>query len=428
MRVACVFFKKEVSVAAFAEACLRFSPQMAVREPNILLIEIGKCLKLYSELNFRHRLRILLDRFGHPAQIALADDIPTAMALAKFPQESLETLPLECLFDFADPFGNDDVGKKSLYKMVESLSHLGLKTLNDFKALPVSQVPSRFGALGYFCRSRIAEAGLMAWPLWRAPERIVEQITLLEHENYVELEPLLFRMKTALDRVFLRLCGKSLRADEIRITLDLEKYSSVLRPKRVWNFEFISPLGSTSTFLPILRERLSWDLQENPIESQVLAIHVEVLTASLRNDSQSDFFNAQNMESEKLGSFFGQIEEFLGKGKVYWSSVNEERYPEKSWQRLRFPSGKSADIKDYYPKRPTRLLQSPVPLTMLDNKVFIKGKAYEIEKCSQVERLSLDWLNDMPARNYYEVDLKSGLTLWIFSDSSHHFFMHGYFE
>jgi hypothetical protein len=428
VRVACLFFTQEVRIQEFAQACIRFSPQICVIEPNVILIEIGKCLKLYNEQSFVARAGVLLRRFKTEATIVISEDIPSALALARARGQSVDDLPIESLEDFADPFRTDPAGRKLILKMVESIRRLGIKTMKQFRTIPASQLPSRFGGVGLFCRQRLDGASELPWPHWSPPDSYIETSELMPSEYCANLEPLLFKAKSALDCLFSRLRGKFLRAERIKLTLELEKYSTVKKPVREWSFEFISPQGSTSGFLPILRERLSWDLQKEPIESYVTSMRFEVTAVVHGFDSQRNFFHSRDDFDEAMGSLFGQLEEFLGKDRVFWARVTEQRFPEKSWSKSKGGAEPHAEIHGKYPMRPTRIFKVPVPMGVIEGRVLLKGRRYKAIRWSQLERLALDWLDDCPARNYYRVDLESGQALWVFSDPGHHFFVHGYFE
>ncbi len=436
MRVACILLSKAIdhsSLLEFAEACLRFSPQIALREPNIVFIEISKCSSLYSENSFIARMQVLLRRFNIGGKIAISGDIPSSLALARYQvhcvdQLPVDQLPIESLDDFGDPFGSDPLGRKSILKMIESLKRLGIHTILKFKSIPISSIPSRFGGLGLYCRQRIEGAADIPWPYWKPPETFIERIELLPSEYCSEIEPLLFKAKEILDRLFSRLRGRVLRAERIRFSMELEKYSTVKNSIREWSFEFITPQGSTSRFLPILRERLNADLCRTPIESFVTAMTCDVLSTTVGQSAQRNFFHSKEVFDEAMGSLFGQLQEYLGRDRVFWAKTTEERFPEKSWEKINQRDCLQVDLKDKYPRRPTRIFKSPIPVSVIQDRIVFKGKAFKSVRWSKVERLSLDWLDDVPARNYYRVELVGGRALWIFSDPGHHYFVHGYFE
>ncbi len=431
MRVACVLLSHQIEPARLlelAEAFLRFSPQIAIREPNIILIEIGKCKSLFSEISFSARSKVLLRKFEVEGKITISQDIPSSIALARYLVPAVDQLPIDALEDFGDPFGTDLNGRKSIAKMIESLKRLGIFTFSQFKTIPTSSIPSRFSGMGLYCRQRIEDASNIPWPYWKPPENYAEKVELLPSEYCSDIEPLLFKAKEILDRLFSRLRGRVLRAERIRFTLELEKYSTVASPIRQWNFEFITPLGSTLSFIPILRERLNWDLTKTPIESYVIAMSCEVLSTTLGHSAQRHFFHSREEYTEALGSLFGQLEEYLGKGHVFWTKTTEQRFPEKSWEKTRNKTDESVDLHQKYPLRPTRVFKSPIPISIIHDRILFKGRAFRTIRWSCVERLSLDWLDNTPARNYYRVDLTEGRALWVFSDPGHHFFVHGYFE
>lgn len=430
MRVACVFIHGgETAITAFAEACLRFSPQIALREPNVVFIEIGRCKTLYSESSFLGRVRVLLERFKLKANVTIASDIPTALASARYAIGHQDLLPIAALSDYGDPFGVDEAGRKSIVKMAEAMERLGIKTIGQLKQVPASQFSSRFGGLGLYCRQRIDGGAAVMWPQWNPPEKFLERYEFMPSEQCMNLEPLLFHAKSLLDRVFSRLRGRLFRAERIRFWIELEKYSVVKQPLREWNFELITPQGSASGFLPILKERLYRDLAKAPVESFVIAMGCEVASMSLSKSAQKNLFHASDDFQEAMGTLFGQLEEFLGPGNVFWTQVTEERFPEQSWRRTRkTEEGESANVRGRYPTRPSRIFKKPEPIGVLHDRIILRGRAYHAQRWSTVERISLHWLDEAPARNYYRVDLEGGRALWVFSDSSQRYFAHGYFE
>src|SRR6185312_14431277 len=100
MRVICIYILGEANKAenleGLAEACLRLTPQVAI-DKKFIFLEVGACKNLYSETSVQARIQILLKRFAMTARLAIADDIPTALALAQFQVASKEQLPVDAL-------------------------------------------------------------------------------------------------------------------------------------------------------------------------------------------------------------------------------------------------------------------------------------------------------------------------------------------
>jgi hypothetical protein len=428
MRVACIFALSEVNIEGLAQACVRFSPQISVRHPNIIFIEIGKSRSLYSEDSFLARTKVLLKRFKINARISIDSDLPRALARARFDCAQVGSLPVKALLDFADPFGLDPKGQKSMEKMTLALKRLGIHSISQFQTIPANHLPSRFGRLAQYSRQLLTDASYLPWPGWVPPATYEDKLELLPSEHCYDIEPLLFLGKKIIDRLFSRLRGTYLQADRIEFEVKVEKTSITQKPVRSWSFEFISPQRSTSGFLPILRERLNSDLNKDPLEGPAIELICRVPLFSRSQNTQRHFFTQCDDFDEKMGSFFGQMEEYLGKGQVFWADITEERFPEKSWLKTKKLKPQTISLNKIYPVRPTRLFRSPIPVSVIENRILIRGKAYKVLQWSAVERISVGWLDDQKPRNYYRVSLEGGQSIWVFSDSEHHYFAHGYFE
>src|SRR5690606_30796194 len=85
----------------------------------------------------------------------------------------------------------------------------------------------------------------------------------------MNLEPILFLMKGMLDRIFARLYARALRLQSLRICFELEKYSFIKEPVRSLDLSFSLPQGSAMAVLPVLRERLSREVQKRNLEAPV---------------------------------------------------------------------------------------------------------------------------------------------------------------
>src|SRR5688572_28963345 len=107
-RILCVLLQGvdlDSAVRRFAEACFRFTPQIAIREGEAVFLEIGKCLSLFSEEGLAARVQVLAKRFGMSVSIGFAGSPGEALALARFPEaQEAHRLPLEAMQDCLSPF------------------------------------------------------------------------------------------------------------------------------------------------------------------------------------------------------------------------------------------------------------------------------------------------------------------------------------
>ena len=71
-RVICLSFGAEAPVNAIAEACYRFTPQIAVRASDAVFLEVGGVSGLYNEETLLLRINALCRRFGGMPRIGAA--------------------------------------------------------------------------------------------------------------------------------------------------------------------------------------------------------------------------------------------------------------------------------------------------------------------------------------------------------------------
>lgn len=428
MRVACLWFQEETDTSIIAEALLRLSPQISVRKGRAIFVEIGKCRRLYSEESFRLRAKVILRRFGVEASIGIGSNIHQALIIAKFGGKR----PLDTLYDYADPFATDPDSSKAVARMIDALEALGVHDLESFRAIPLWQFPSRFGALGSFCRQRVndgaGEESDFAWPHWEPAEKIEERIELAHEDLCGSIEPLLFHSRTLLDRIFSRLKGRGLRLMSMKLEVRIEKYSTIKNPSRVWKFDFMLPHGSAQAVLPVIQERLARDIEKQPFESLALSIRYEVLETAPGYSAQKNLFHERDEQQERFHSAIEHLSESLGKGRVFQVVTQEERIPEKSWSKRAHAGEKCAELEGRIPLRPTRLFPSPQRVEIRLEKLVFKNREFKIKNWSRVEKISTGWLDTLKSRDYFRLDVESGPALWIFRDAQSDYYLHGYFE
>ena len=427
MRVACIDFgKSEEKINAFAEACIRFSPQICLRSDETIFIEIGKCRTLYQEETFILRVRVLLKRFGLNAKVTIANNVVMSLVQARFGTLDFSKLPLSTLSFFSDPFSFSEHDRKLIEKMVESFRRLGVLTLDDFVSIAESELPSRYGTLGILCRQRLKDSSHITWPGWAPSEKIEENLELAYDDFCDSVEPLLFKSKVILDRLFSRLKGRGLRLSRIKIELKLENVSFVKNKIRIFNFDFMMPQGTTMSILPILRERFDRELSKAPLETLVMAIRFDVTETTLGFELQSNLFHNREQSIEAANSVMAHVSEILGKGSVFYPVLVEERLPELSWKKKANDKDKSADLSSL-PLRPITLCPKPFKILVTKDMIHMKKRSYRILSWSEVERISDHWLDGNIERNYYRVSIETGPDLWIFKTPGDEHFLHGWY-
>ncbi len=438
MRVACLWFDQSVATKKLAESFLRFSPQICVRGERAIFIEIGKCRNLYSEASFVARAQILLRRNDCSARICIASDVTDSLTLSKYQVSNVDELPLSALIEFADPFDRDPILQKSVSNLIISFQDLGIKNLGHFKRIPPGQLVSRFGVIGRHCHSRVSFAEPISWPSWKPEEIIMERKEFPYFEYYGELEPILFELKSQLDKIFSRLFARGKRTTKIQVEIKCEKISTHLNNVRTLDFDFFTPQSSAKGTLRICKERLAREFEKTPIRSPIEAIPTKVLRTVEANPGQRNIFNNEEEKLEQIQSIHNQLIELLGKENVYQAILTEDRRPERSWKKQHHAphevDRQSIDLSEIIPERPTYLVRNPIKIEITAGYAHINKRRYRILNWdNQVEKITGGWFEKPVAeiantfdRNYYQVILEGHQQITVFENNNREFFLHGY--
>ena len=445
-RVLCVLAPGAAHLNALAEACFRFTPQIAIREGEAVFLEIGASAVFFKEATLLLRIQALSKRFGITPRIAIADNVYLALILARLaqpghPQTSPipdDKMPVEVLGDYASPFISDEHTTTKIHKLVSSLRKLGVTRLGDFRKLPPKTLASRFGMESVMLATRLRDGFSPPWPRFVPPEKIIEKEDLTDPETMSScnlLEPLFFTLKSVVDRAMARLRARYERAAVIELHLAARK-----GPGRKWTITLPLPQGSATGLIPILRERLGFDLDRAPLTEDIQEIHFTLLETAPGHGAQRDFFNSREDEAEAWDSLIGRIGAKLGKSGAFVALPVDRYLPEKAW----VPTLQSAlaGTRTYVtPDRPARLLKKPERVIIDGSELIQKGdeanrqKIWRIAERYGPERLSGEWWNDPHFagfhRDYYRIVTEGGEQLWIFETPKpghSGFYLHGYFD
>ena len=425
---------------ALATACYRFSPQIAIRFPEAIFLNIRGCEGLFSEQGLRARLSVLGKKFlSCSTQIRFAEDAPTALALARYPFSSEKReLPLEALSDFDLPFGTPEKQKPEpkVYtkEFLDVLHKLGLKNLGDFMNLPYKSLAARVGKKGVEISAKLRGDLEIPWPRFCPPEKISETLYL---EEEVQLESVFFVLKGMMDRTMSRLRGLAKRASRISLELQVRKFSTLSVSERVrrWEIELAVPQGSTSSLLGIVKERIYFEIEKTPLGAPVEEITFEILETVPGRGSQFDFFDSKEEDQEKWDSLVGRLVDQLGRENVFLAHPVARYFPEKNWIKKLEPSSFAetdlfiAQVAD----RPLRVLKKPELLKFANGILKdAEGRPRRVVHSEGPERISPEWWLESSEgtnqkRDYYKLTLENGQRVWVFI-SEGLLFLHGYFD
>lgn len=438
--------KQGKSLEKLAEAFGRFSPEIALRAPEIFLggcnavfLDLRGTQNLYTEAGFLARAQALSRRLGFEVRTVIAPTAALAWVQSQYPlfaqTKDLSTLPLEALVEFARPFGRDLELQKKFEVMSSKLIALGVNHVGQFLALPSFSLASRFG-------QEASELSLMIqgdldppWTAFKPLQKIIESSQTDGDDECEGVEPLLFILKGLLDSAMARLCGRGERASVLRIELKLARWSILKSKTREFKISLPVPQGSVQGLLPILRDRLMWDVQKEPLIAPVESVWLEILEALPGHGAQRDFFHKKEEEAQNWEALYGRLIEKLGQERVFYAQAQERYLPEKSWRKVEVQSRevfKSMPFKQGF-GRPSRILKTPEPVAKQGSWLqhLGSGKRWGIRNWEGPERISTEWWESADPegvwRDYYRVLTQTGEKLWIFMDASS-LYLHGFFD
>ncbi len=421
MNVVCALCHASSPMTALAEACLRWTSQIAVSHEAVFL-EIGKSRHLYTDEVVLAGLQEMLASFEVQASLAVGDDLPTALALARYQRPTKSRLPIDAITDYWDPFHSGT----TVDKMLTALKQLGIRTIGNFLKFPALMWGSRFGTPGLLIAQRANDATSLPWPIFTKHEYIVETIDIDESNAIQSLEPLLFMLKRLLDRLMIRLRGRAERMGALELHVKQESYSTIREPERTWIIDFPLPQSNPQTILAIIRERLHRAISTQPLESPVIFLSLKALETSPWHGSQTHLFSRQEDEHEAWASLIARITERTGKGSTFLASPIEHYCPERAWHKtMETPSTGSLP----FPKRPLRLLQHPQRVQKTDSSLTCGTTQWTIMNIDGPEHVCGEWWDHSFDRNYYTIHTQTGERLWIFQiPGSNDCYLHGYFD
>jgi protein ImuB len=342
-----------------------------------------------------------------------------------------------------------------------SFRALGLSTLGELAGLPAGALSGRFGASGHLaarlCRGE-DDSRFVADVL---PEVLEEQVQLDWPAE--QLEPVLFALKTLVDRLCGRLQGRQLAAVRLTVTVELEGGEPLTVPL---------VLARASAESRLLVELIRHRLTDLTVHQPITTLRLEVDEASADKGRQLALGDAPSGEVE-LEVVLSRLQSALGEEALFSAAPLASHRPEEAWASAPFSvndiasaqrTGLSELVEDSprlhqrlsstssdrtektgkagaWPKRkakveqrgavslptlqarPPRLFKRPARLQAeLDDdgalrSVTLAGRRRRVEALTGPERLVGAWWSPEPfSRDYYRLQLEGVGQLWVFRD------------
>jgi protein ImuB len=338
--------------AALLDCAQSFSPCVEDAALDTALVDLEGVEPLFGSLpEIAHAMSHRVTSLGLEARVTVASNPDAAVLAARgfsgvtvIPQgkegESLGSLPVEVLF--ADCEGEEGEGKqkkdekKESTRLLLTLERWGIRHLCALAALPEVALSERLGQEGL--RLQQLARGTASRTLVPVEEPAVfEEAVELEYP-IVLLEPLAFLLNRLLEQICARLASRALNTQELRLTLELENFSSRKQQSEISN----QPCSTTSATenrystirsnrreqfcrtlrlpLPMLDPKLflkllQLDLNAHPPGAPIRKIHLVAEPARSRS-AQGGLFLSPSPEPEKLELTLARIAGLVGEARV----------------------------------------------------------------------------------------------------------------
>lgn len=424
------------ALLSLGEALLPLAPAFEVHAPCGLWLDASAAKLQGSEAQWMAAVLEAARERGYVGRAAVASERFTALALARFgkgsdaasprARELLAPLPLEAL----EVPGQLGAGGAAPFRS------LGLTTLGEVAALPAGAVVARYGSLGLHAQRLARGEDDTRFTADALPEALEEAVPLDWAAE--SLEPVLFAVKAAVDRLCARLAGRKQAAVKLLLSMKLDPAGSAELPLLL-----ARPSAESKKLVELFHHRL----QELSLPRPVAQVRVKVQDAC--DDPGRQLLLGDGPEGDAaLELVLSKLQSALGEDALFSAALAERHRPEAGWEATGFhPPLTHAELegarRDELPpipvalkERPSRLLQRPVALEvqlsqagqLLNARVL--GKRRRATQIFGPERLAGDWWGNSPySRDYYRVQFEGLGGLWVFRDARDgRFYLQGMFD
>src|SRR5262245_4434223 len=303
----------------------------------------------------------------------------------------LAPLPLACLTPPPD--------------VAATLARWGVHRLGDLARLPAAEVTTRLGPAG---ASLVRAArGDDERPLAPSPPPAdVEEAVTLEWALDT-IEPLLFVLRTLLERAVARLGLDGVGCARLGLTLRLDD-----RSRDVRTLDLVAPTRDTKTLLACLRVAL----ESRPPRAAIVTVTVVAVPERVRA-AQLGLFTPPGPTPERLATTLARLGTLCGPGRVGVPVVVDTHRPGAAGVAPFTPPPAilpDPAARDLPCRLVVRALRPPRPLEVFSERAapcFVRatGLGGRVVAVAGQWRIAAEWWSDAPcARDYYDLELTDG--------------------
>lgn len=437
-----------VVLERLARWALRFSPNVEAVSPDVLLVDVTGCARLFGgESNIVRQAVGGLAQQGFVARGALADTVGAACALARGGSEATVVVPPGLGSMYLAPLSPEVLRIEPWVSA--QLDALGVRTIGDLLTLPRSALPGRFGA-GLVLR------------LQQALGEVCEPVTPVVSEDVLRVG-LGFDSPVA-DFAMILGVGQRLLADLLTRLRVAARALQVL--ECILYFEDVPPrvlavgLARASRIEKHIGELLRQRLERTDLSPGVMGVRLVARETVRFGGVQEELFEAKEPgDDEALGTLIDRLASRLGYAALVRLRLEDDHQPERAYryvlvsdvgcevdevggrEELVFAvdgagdEGVVAEVASRNP-RPVRLLARPLPVRVIalvpdgpPTWLAYGGQEQFVVDVRGPERIETAWWRGADVRrDYFRVTVECGEQLWVFRDKAgKRWYLHGYF-
>jgi protein ImuB len=426
------------ALLSLGEALLSVAPAFQLSAPDGLWLDASAALLFGGEKELASRVFELCAAGGFRTQVAIASEAFTARTVARYSSTPLQRIDARGSAGALFPLPLKALEEIDLAAST-ALASLGLTTLGEVASLPIGALVARMGAVGLqihrLCRGE-DDAAIVPAALPVVMEESVDLDWPAE-----SIEPLLFGLKTTLDRLCARLCGRKRAAVRLSVFLRLDPSGDQQLP-----LVLARPSVQVRLLLELIKHRISELTLPNP----VVGIRVRV-DESCEDSGRQLKLGDEPQGDAALEVVLSRLATALGEDSLFSAELKPVHRPEGAYLARRFQppepeKGLIAEAKRTEPDqsewdevlvhRPARLFERPASLEvdLGQNGDFrsarLLGKRRKAVAVVGPERLTGEWWGETAySRDYYRVHFEGFGPAWIYRDARDgQFYLHGMFD
>ncbi len=410
--------KELATLAHLAQWAYQFTPNVAVKPPHSLLLDVTGCLTLFKGItNLTDTIVDKLAGLGFEATAGVGQTPTAALLTAEsgncFPD--IKSIPTRFM--------------RIDSKIIEGLEQMGISNIGGVLKLPMDGLTRRYGVFFTDYLQRLTGENPDPQKFAGNKPRFRSDITFLA--DVTNLDSLVFPIKRLLGELQDFLRGRQLMVNQFHLNLSHRNHGA-----RGFNVFLANPDNDAQMFLMLSQLQLE-KIDDMPEVDNVC------LTASTFFESENhsgDLFQGTRFRKKdgtahskggeaRAARLINMFHARLGQNACFGLSLANDHRPELAFKTVNIarPDYWREEASDERNARPVLLLPSPRELNTRDDVPCISGP---LEFMQGPERIDFGWWDSGgSSRDYYVMRHKCGALYWVFKDINQEtWHLHGIFS